>query len=182
VNKTFIAGLAGALAVLVVVGAFLALDRTTLHWYAGDDASEPAVSASRLDASPRPTVAIRSSATRPLGTPSPRAVVQQSTQTRSEEPSAPQPTSPPEPASTLPANPQPTQAPRPAFQPGEATAIAVEWWQSDRNNTNHHGALTDCVATWRVTRWEVGCHCAATSCVSYEVLCVYETTRTVSRC
>jgi hypothetical protein len=37
VNKTLIAGLAGALAVLVVVGAFLALDRTALHWYAGDD-------------------------------------------------------------------------------------------------------------------------------------------------
>jgi hypothetical protein len=32
VNKTFIASLAGALVVLLVVAAFLALDRTTLHW------------------------------------------------------------------------------------------------------------------------------------------------------
>jgi len=39
------AGIAGALVALVIVGAFVALDKSTLHWYAdsGDDDNAPSV-------------------------------------------------------------------------------------------------------------------------------------------
>ncbi len=36
-RRTLVAALAGALVALVIVGGFMALDRTVLHWYAGDD-------------------------------------------------------------------------------------------------------------------------------------------------
>jgi hypothetical protein len=38
-RTAIVAVIAGVLVVLVVVGGFMALDRTTLHWYAGGDAA-----------------------------------------------------------------------------------------------------------------------------------------------
>lgn len=70
-NKTFIAGLAGALVALIVVAGFMVLDRTTLHWYSEGDAPVPAVSALQSNASPRPTTTGRGSATPTLSTTDP---------------------------------------------------------------------------------------------------------------
>ena len=49
-TKTLIAGLVGATLVLIVIGTFLALDKTTLHWYAGE--TTESVSSSRAQSVP----------------------------------------------------------------------------------------------------------------------------------
>jgi hypothetical protein len=169
VNKTFIAGLAGALAVLVVVGAFLVLDRTTLHWYSGEAASSP-TSTSTPTATPSP------SATPTMtGTVPPTAVppVDQAPPIPTPRQLAVQPTVPPAAAS-------------PRFQPAEAASIAARYWISSNHLPSEeiYGCET---ATWVGTAWRVTCQrsiCVDArpgSCddISPIVLCVYEASSTV---
>ncbi len=140
-NKTFIAGLAGALVVLAVLGAFLALDRTTLHLYSADDAPSPPASAPQSHASPRPKAAgggsptPRSSATVPTSvlegpTVAAGSVAEQRAGSGLERPREAEPTSPPQAASTNTSRPHlgtPTRIPALTPTPTPAMRLVPPW-------------------------------------------------------
>jgi hypothetical protein len=196
VAKTWIASLAGATAVLTVVGAFLALDKTTLHWYASE--STNAASRSQFSVVPegtfqQPTAAATATLQGVVPeTPEPpeegnqldviaQVPAQQATplpqQVATQVPSNPTATRVPRPTRT------PTPTPSPLFQPGEAVALAEQWWDPKEQIAS----ISDCFAVWRWTHWEVPCKyrsfaCSGIGCAYRVRLCVYEASRSVAIC
>ncbi len=161
------AALAGALLVVAAVGVFIAVDRTTLHWYSAEGASPPTAT---------PTATATSTPTS-TATPNPTAtatVVPPPTTAASR--AAP---------TAAPAQP-PAQPASPRFQPAEAITIAARYWigSDPLPSEEIYGCQS---ATWTGTAWRVICErsiCANAGpgrCgdISPIVLCVYEDTETV---